>query len=148
MHGEVCIFLPACVFIHNSLSKCYSSERLCVCYHLCKTSTCLLGVCDKPFGPHGAAEPTCADIEAADIWPGHTDTRTKGWCKLWPYFSQSKPHLCKHRNPTVLYFLFLSPFLSLSLVGQESSDGKSVFEEQICTKTWSPDNAYWLQNRL
>lgn len=73
MHGEVCIFLPACVFIHNSLSKCYSSECLCVCYHLCKTPTSLLGVCDKLFDPHGAAEPTCADTEAADIWPGHTD---------------------------------------------------------------------------
>lgn len=111
----------------------------------------LLVVCDKQFGPHSAAERavpvqiTRRQASGRVHWPGHTDTRTEGWCKLWPHFSRRKPHLCKHRKPTVLYFLFLSPFLFLFLVEQESSGGKSVFEEQIRMRTWSSENAYWLQ---
>ena len=69
---------------------------VCVCYHLCKTPTSLLVVCDKLFGSHSAAERavpvqiTRRQASGRIHWPGHTDIRTEGWCKPWPHFSQTK----------------------------------------------------------
>lgn len=89
-----------------------------VCYHLCKTPTSLLVVCDKLFGPHSAAERavpgqiTRRQASGRFHWPGHTHIWTEGWCKaMAPLQSEETTFLQAQKTNCVS---FCCSFLSLS----------------------------------
>lgn len=86
----------------------------------------LLVVCDKLFGPHGAAERavpvliTRRQASGRVHWPGHTDTRTHGQkadasygpipVRINHIFASSENQLC------LTFFFFHSSFLTFWLV--------------------------------